>query len=755
MRDRVVRAAGLFALLMAIYLLTYSGHPISGDEQVMFDAAHSFYRNGSLELAYFNNERPYFPAPPSAPVLSLDVEPLQSYLAGALLWIAARFPSIGFIHAAWSLNLWITALTAVVLYDFGLVLGYRDRTALLVALAFGLATFAWPYSAMFFREPLFTLLALLCADALTHWRLTFERGQFRPGWLLLLAAGALAGALLTKNVALLLVIPLLVALAPGRLRPLLMFSIVLVAFAGGMFILYQRIAPGVRYRFAWTFLSNLDLSNVAAALPAWLISPGFSLWVFSPILLLGFLGVYRLIKARKYREVFLPLGMAVTIMVGYAGFSGWYSGLGWGPRYLLPMTPFLALWLLPVFEDPRPLPLIRGLAILSVLTQLLAVYVPVETFSSVLFQQNIVPWQAGIWTLRYTPLAVDVQQLFNVFPRIAWIVNNSGAVVIPACAVIIWLSAQALRGKRFAAAGALVTVPLAVIVSLSSFWGSPQFGNDPDLWAALDRITDQLRPGDTIVLDTPVYRDFFANYYRGKTPIYMLPLVPGAQPEPRPVVDPANPETQVHAYTWTLLSRLARTSSRWWVVTPYTVYADDITRANEHFLVRHFFPVQELYTAPYVRVVEFDPVNAPPEQIAPVHSSEINFTAAESAGFDLPRGDEVHPGDILPVSLLWRQEPRGDVELFDYGVNLSLTDSTGRVVAQRAGTPEGSFGLMSRWEIGSLHRDNHGLLLPADLPPGSYDLSVSLYDWRTNRKLPIGNGAATDVLVLGQIHVTP
>ena len=39
-----------------------------------------------------------------------------------------------------------------------------------MALVFGLATMALPYSRLFFREPLFTLLALSCAYTLERWR---------------------------------------------------------------------------------------------------------------------------------------------------------------------------------------------------------------------------------------------------------------------------------------------------------------------------------------------------------------------------------------------------------------------------------------------------------------------------------------------------------------------------------------------------------------------------------------------------------
>src|SRR5260221_3319302 len=159
--QRLARAAGLFGLLVAIYFLTYSGEPLSDDEVLIFDASHSLLGSRGIELAYTNVLRPYASQPNFAPVINLDTDPLQAYAALPLLWLARNLPRIGLMQAAWTLNIFVTALTAVVLFYYGLALGYRERIALITALLFGLATYAWVYSKLFFREPLFTLLILI------------------------------------------------------------------------------------------------------------------------------------------------------------------------------------------------------------------------------------------------------------------------------------------------------------------------------------------------------------------------------------------------------------------------------------------------------------------------------------------------------------------------------------------------------------------------------------------------------------------
>ena len=66
--QRLLRAVGLFGLLVAVYFLMYSGQVVSTDEQVLFDGAHSLFQNGTLELAYTSNLRPYSTQPGTLPV---------------------------------------------------------------------------------------------------------------------------------------------------------------------------------------------------------------------------------------------------------------------------------------------------------------------------------------------------------------------------------------------------------------------------------------------------------------------------------------------------------------------------------------------------------------------------------------------------------------------------------------------------------------------------------------------------------------
>jgi hypothetical protein len=77
------------------------------------------------------------------------------------------------------------------------------------------------------------------------------------------------------------------------------------------------------------------------------------------------------------------------------------------------------------------------------------------------------------------------------------------------------------------------------------------------------------------------------------------------------------------------------------------------------------------------------------------------------------------------------------------------------LVAQRDSEPGGGLNLTTIWRPGETALDNHGLLLPAGLPPGNYTLLLGLYDVADpTARLPVtAPTGITDALVLAQIEV--
>ena len=117
------------------------------------------------------------------------------------------------------------------------------------------------------------------------------------------------------------------------------------------------------------------------------------------------------------------------------------------------------------------------------------------------------------------------------------------------------------------------------------------------------------------------------------------------------------------------------------------------------------------------------------------------------------RGYAVHgvnpsPGEVVGITLWWQA---AEPPTRRYKVFIHLFAASGSVVAQRDAEPVGWSRRTDSWLAGEVVVDRHGLLLPADLPPGPYELRAGLYDSESGERLPIGPGE--DSVSLGFIEV--
>ena len=83
------------------------------------------------------------------------------------------------------------------------------------------------------------------------------------------------------------------------------------------------------------------------AFPAFLISPAYGLFTFSPVLILGLAGAIFLVARGPRREAVLTLAIAASMFLFIAGMSNWRAGWCVGPRYIATVAPFL---LLPIIQ---------------------------------------------------------------------------------------------------------------------------------------------------------------------------------------------------------------------------------------------------------------------------------------------------------------------------------------------------------------------------------------------------------------------
>ncbi len=84
-----------------------------------------------------------------------------------------------------------------------------------------------------------------------------------------------------------------------------------------------------------------------------------------------------------------------------------------------------------------------------------------------------------------------------------------------------------------------------------------------------------------------------------------------------------------------------------------------------------------------------------------------------------------------------------------YDVFVHILDESGNVVAQVDQEPVAILAPTHRWQPGDIIRDPYALFLPADLPAGTYQLSVGMYLRATGVRLPITDpNAANNALSL-------
>lgn len=341
----------LFVGFACLYLLTCQGRINTYDGQSMFATTRALGDRLSLSL-----DQPAFGVlgrggrsySKYGIAQSLAEEPL--YLLGKLLGLGAPAKAAQIAELlAMLTNPLIMAATCVLFYWLTCALGFTRATAVRATLALGLATSLWPYAKSDFSEPLLTaalLAATLCVTlasqdvATTRWTIRWDT----------LAGVALSVAVLTKYAAL--------AFTP-------LFCLYLFWSTPRAYILLHRVrrlalllapvlvAGCVSLLINWLRFGSVTTTGYAAGehpfssltwRPVWglLLSPYRGLLFYDPLLFVGLL-LLPVLLVRWRSEALLPLGVVAISLLEYGTYFAWDAGPAWGPRYLVPMLPFL-LW---------------------------------------------------------------------------------------------------------------------------------------------------------------------------------------------------------------------------------------------------------------------------------------------------------------------------------------------------------------------------------------------------------------------------
>jgi hypothetical protein len=241
----------------------------------------------------------------------------------------------------------VTAGTVVALSRLLLALGATYRRSVALSLLFAFGSLAWFYSGQLFSEPL-TALALTLA---VLWSLRY-RHSGRRKWLVASGAAVAVSVLARPDSILLVALPLTAYIAfvvvrrhgwrwPAAVDLMAYGSCAGVGLVADLWYNWLRYGNPVNNGYPIEFSTPL-----LQGLYGLLFSPGAGLFVFVPFLLLSSFGARGFFQ--KWRpEAALTLAIVGGRILFYAGWWGWDGGGGsWGPRYLLPIVPMLAVFLL-------------------------------------------------------------------------------------------------------------------------------------------------------------------------------------------------------------------------------------------------------------------------------------------------------------------------------------------------------------------------------------------------------------------------
>jgi hypothetical protein len=286
---------------------------------------------------------------------------------GAGLGKPEVLPKAGFVVG----SAFAAALTVWIIFLFAWRLSGDGVAATWTAVAVGLGSLLWPYAKFGFNAPLGTL----CVVAGTYgvWAGT----RLRRDSLLVLGGIALGGALLVKHELALVCLPIglwIIAESwPDRSllirRALVSAAPVLVALAVTLY--YNDVRFGNPLDTGYLRDDTLGTGSITAGLAGLLVSPGRSVFLYSPVVIGGVIAL--VVLARHDRPTaLLLLGQFVVMLCFYASLVNWDAERSYGPRYLLPVIPLL---ILPIASAIRRSRTLVALVLLSIVWQLPGVLV--------------------------------------------------------------------------------------------------------------------------------------------------------------------------------------------------------------------------------------------------------------------------------------------------------------------------------------------------------------------------------------------
>ena len=425
---------GLLVIGLAIGLLILPPNPRSVDEYAMVATSVTLSKGQGWEIPSLTHAL-WAPREGESVVMrSADGEvytkksPAVILLLVPFVWLGRLLPQLNVIQSVLLGGVAIYLMTILLVYKIGRTIGYSARISALNALILAVATIQLPYAQTIFGEPLAGIGWLLVL-----WGMARSRHQTnsKSEWL----CGAGLGLIIGCNFGLaILVVPVAIFLflqtirrhgfdwqrVIGLLTPLLI--------AISLLALYNWVRFGTMTQTGYHFGEQQE----GFTTPTWfgvvglLFSPARGLFWYSPTILLSLLGAWRFGRGRRELS-FMIAFVTIGCLVIFGSWWQWWGGWVWGPRFLVPAIPLLALptlgWLEQCQQNKRrKLSILWTLCIVSwgVITQLAGTAYDYNEYEGELDRQFPAPSNAPlryhhdpslIWDVARSPIIAQLRRL--------------------------------------------------------------------------------------------------------------------------------------------------------------------------------------------------------------------------------------------------------------------------------------------------------------------------------------------------------
>jgi hypothetical protein len=380
---------------------------------------------------------------------------LLSAIAVPFYYAAIAFSVSPILLVAFFVNSLIIALTSLVIFCFSLDLCASRRIAFILSLIFNVCSFVWPYNTSLYPQPLQALCIIastffiykslhssssfICSYTIAKNKNNKGNTNNKKGIYFAGLGGLLLGLSVFAHPSSIIVIPGFIAysiLSMGQRNKkslssfLITLSIVLFFIS---IVNYLRFGSFTEFGYFW-YGSLYVHSGWEGLLGLW-ISPGFGIIFYFPIVVLLPIALKYMYKENRWLFFLIVYIIVVNwLFVGTLSYDepiSWSGAFAWGPRYLIPVLPFIAIALGTLFvhlkkDSKRIRLLLLKLPIILLCTAGFVINLTGKlVWVSYVFTymwERLVIWQLAsnywdllTWDLVYSPIVLHMRVLVEDF----------------------------------------------------------------------------------------------------------------------------------------------------------------------------------------------------------------------------------------------------------------------------------------------------------------------------------------------------